>query len=146
MSTFAIPTSLTCLNCACIHLVTSSVAGIEEPPGRSTVVLARAAQGKLRQDREAPWQSVIRQYAAQLGAHILKRQRWAARRDHDRGTDDLAPLRVGTADHDGLGNGIEQGKRLLHHTRGHLEAAGVDQVVDLSLIHISEPTRQAEIS
>src|SRR5665811_267548 len=79
MSTFAILTSLTCLNCTCIHLVTSSVAVVEEPPHRSTVVLAGAAQGKVGQDREAPWQSVIRQYAAQPVAHILKRRRRAAR-------------------------------------------------------------------
>src|SRR5665647_3501025 len=130
MSTFAIPTSSTNLNCACIHLVTSSVAGVEEPPCRSTIVLAGAAQGKLRQDREAPWQSMIRKYAAQPGAHIFKRRRWAAGRDHDRGTDDLAPLRVGAADDERLGHGIEQRKRLLHRARGHLEAAGVDQVVD----------------
>src|SRR5674476_1227903 len=130
MSTFAIPTSLTCLNCACIHLVTSSVAGVEEPPCRSTIVLAGAAQGKLRQDREAPWQSMIRKYAAQPGAHIFKRRRWAAGCDHDRGTDDLAPLRVGAADDERLGHGIEQIERLLHRAWGHLEAAGVDQVVD----------------
>ncbi len=76
---------------------------------------------------------MIRQYAAQLGAHIFKRRRWAVGCDHDRGTDYLAPLRVGAADDDGLGNGIELRERLLNQTRGHLEAASVDQVVEATI-------------
>src|SRR5665648_340031 len=129
-STLAIPTSLLdCLMWSYRNSVTSSadrvqchvsVAVVEEPPNRGPVGFARTASRELGQGRQPPRQSMVRQYAAQLVANIVKRHGRTALCDNDSGADDLPPLGVGTAHHDGLGDRVE---------------------LDLSLIHISEPTR-----
>ena len=65
--------------------------------------------------------------------------------DNDRGTDDLAPLGVGTAHHDGLGDGVEPDQCRLDQARYHLEAAGVDQIVDTAVDDKSTRVQMAHV-
>src|SRR5665811_2404745 len=88
---------------------------------------------------------MIRQCAAQPTSHIVKRGGRTALRDHDGGTDDLAPLCVRTAHHDGLGDGVELDECCLDQTRNHLKAAGVDQVVDAAVDDQDGPVEVADV-
>src|ERR1035437_4190245 len=137
-STSAISTSLVaCLLVGLIwshvDFVTCSAAVGKQPPDRGSVGFAGAAHRELGQGREPPRQGVIRKHAAQAAAQIVKRRGRSALGDDNCGTDDLAPLRVGTSYHDGLGDSVELGECCFDQSRNHLETAGVDQVVEASV-------------
>ena len=110
---------------------------VEQRPDGCPVGLAGTARGDGVHLPDRSGQGVVGQYAAQPLAQPAHRE-WPAGspRSPSRTTsdgDDLAPLGVGDADGDRLGDPVEAGHGLLDEARGDLEAAGVDEVVDAAV-------------